>query len=526
LATEGAFFFRKSTAPFTEYVRITSTGNVGIGNSSPPTSFALGSSTTGLSFTSASSSLNSGKIAVLKQVEIGSGNGDLTIETYAGGGGGGERMRITSTGNVGIGTSAPATKLDVAFPSDGTAGAVFGYTGGTNNPRIFFNVNESTSKGQIIMSGSSGALDLGIGAGGTEIITLKGTGNVGIGTSTANTLLSIDGAADNGLSIQGIGTTSTRAFFGLDTSGDGYMSLTNGGTFAKNVQLSSDLSVSNYILGNVGIGTTAPDTKLQVAGTGATGLSIRSNTSGDAFMRYYLDGVVASDAYVDRSTGNLNIRSNQDNAAIAFSTSAALIERMRITSAGNVGIGRTPYEASGFRSLDIDGSNGSLFLLRTSGTTNLSIGTSSGNPTIKAEAGKSLSFYTDATQVANITPNGITFGADTAAANALDDYEEGTWTPTLGGTWSTNPTGLTGLYTKIGNMVYIRLEFTGGVKASNVSGWFDGLPFGGAEGGGGTVSNVNVEDKGIVLLDNSTRVWTTVNDFGVVGTKVMAFYRV
>jgi hypothetical protein len=72
------------------------------------------------------------------------------------------------------------------------------------------------------MSGSSGALDLGIGAGGTEIITLKGTGNVGIGTSTANTLLSIDGAADNGLSIQGIGTTSTRAFFGLDTSGDGY----------------------------------------------------------------------------------------------------------------------------------------------------------------------------------------------------------------------------------------------------------------------------------------------------------------
>jgi hypothetical protein len=147
-----------------------------------------------------------------------------------------------------------------------------------------------------------------------------------------------------------------------------------------------------------------------------------------------LTRVIASDAYVDRSTGNLNIRTNQDNSsAIVFSTSAALIERVRITSAGNVGIGRTPYEASGFRSLDIDGSNGSLFLLRTSGTTNLSIGTSSGNPTIKAEAGKSLSFYTDATQVANITDKRpITFnGADTAAANALDDYEEGTWTGTL-----------------------------------------------------------------------------------------------
>jgi hypothetical protein len=319
-----------------------------------------------------------------------------------------ERMRITSTGNVGIGTTSPATKLDVAFPSDGTAGAVFGYTGGTNNPRIFFNVNESTSKGQIIMSGSSGALDLGIGAGGTEIITLKGTGNVGIGTSTANTLLSIDGAADNGLSIQGIGTTSTRAFFGLDTSGDGYMSLTNGGTFATNVQLTSDLGVNNYILGNVGIGTSSPDTKLQVAGTGATGLSIRSNTSGDAFMRYYLDTVIASDAYVDRSTGNLNIRTNQNSSAIVFSTSAALIERVRITD------------------------------------------------------------------------NGLTFNGDTAAANALDDYEEGTWTGTLRGSGSDPTTAVTatGKYTKIGRMVTAEIQMdskdtTG--ASGNVT--ITGLPF-------------------------------------------------
>jgi hypothetical protein len=130
------------------------------------------------------------------------------------------------------------------------------------------------------------------------------------------------------------------------------------------------------------------------------------------------------------------------------------------------------------------------------------------------------------TERARFTANGLTFNGDTAANNALSDYEQGTWTPTLGGTWSTNPTSLAGLYTKIGNMVYIRLDFTGGVKASNTTGWFDGLPFSGAAGGGGTISNVNVEDKGIVLLDNSTRVWTTVNDFGVVATKAMASYRV
>jgi hypothetical protein len=120
---------------------------------------------------------------------------------------------------------------------------------------------------------------------------------------------------------------------------------------------------------------------------------------------------------------------------------------------------------------------------------------------------------------------GIQFNGDTAAANALDDYEEGTWTPTIGGTWITNPTSLSGLYTKIGNMVYIRLEFVGGVKASTTSGWIDGLPFSGAVGGGGTVSNVSVQNRGIALLDNNTRVWLTELDFVGLSTKVMASYR-
>jgi hypothetical protein len=53
---------------------------------------------------------------------------------------------------------------------------------------------------------------------------------------------------------------------------------------------------------------------------------------------------------------------------------------------------------------------------------------------------------------------GILFGTDTAAANALDDYEEGTWTPVFSGS---NTAGTytyseqQGKYTKIGNMVTI-----------------------------------------------------------------------
>ena len=47
---------------------------------------------------------------------------------------------------------------------------------------------------------------------------------------------------------------------------------------------------------------------------------------------------------------------------------------------------------------------------------------------------------------------GITFNGDTAAANALDDYEEGTWTPTISGATAIQ---ITGTYVKIGNLCYV-----------------------------------------------------------------------
>lgn len=56
---------------------------------------------------------------------------------------------------------------------------------------------------------------------------------------------------------------------------------------------------------------------------------------------------------------------------------------------------------------------------------------------------------------------GLTFNGDTAAANALDDYEEGQFTPIIQGTGSNNSkvyvTQL-GEYTKIGHMVWVRFR--------------------------------------------------------------------
>jgi hypothetical protein len=85
--------------------------------------------------------------------------------------------------------------------------------------------------------------------------------------------------------------------------------------------------------------------------------------------------------------------------------------------------------------------------------------------------------------VSGTTPslNGVTFPATqvpSADANTLDDYEEGTWTPTLAnigtGTYATN----TGSYTKIGNRVYLTVVLdinTVGTASGDLQ--INGFPF-------------------------------------------------
>jgi hypothetical protein len=328
-------------------------GNVGIGTSSPSQLLHINASS-GAVYTRVQNNVNSLYLGVesggIAQVSSDASSLKVMANTFTSfETAGSERMRITSTGAVGIGTTSPATKLDVAFPSDGTAGAVFGYTGGTNNPRIFFNVNESTSKGQIIMSGSSGALDLGIGAGGTEIITLKGTGNVGIGTTSPADKLHIE--ADNGGAIR----------------------------LERN-----DPTINN--------------------GNRIGGINFAGNESGTSLIGASIEAVAAENWVSPTSYGS----------DIVF------------------------YQASTGTS-----SYAERFRFRGSG--------------------------------------GLTFNGDTAAANALDDYEEGTWT--MGIAFGGSSTGVTfsqntGTYTKIGRQVTLAGQFVLTSKGAEVGdATLTGLPF-------------------------------------------------
>ena len=72
------------------------------------------------------------------------------------------------------------------------------------------------------------------------------------------------------------------------------------------------------------------------------------------------------------------------------------------------------------------------------------------------------------------TPS-VLFGSDTAAANALDDYEEGTWTPTLA-SGTIGPAS--GVYTKIGNTVHATCTLKDfNDKSTNASIIIRSLPF-------------------------------------------------
>jgi hypothetical protein len=81
--------------------------------------------------------------------------------------------------------------------------------------------------------------------------------------------------------------------------------------------------------GNVGIGTSAPDVKLHVAGPGATPrLRSQSTDASGVIMEFTADGSIA---------GSLGVNTNHPLVFTTFSQ-----ERMRIDQTGNVGIGATP----------------------------------------------------------------------------------------------------------------------------------------------------------------------------------------
>ena len=77
--------------------------------------------------------------------------------------------------------------------------------------------------------------------------------------------------------------------------------------------------------------------------------------------------------------------------------------------------------------------------------------------------------------VGDIEVSGGLYLGGTGTANKLDDYEEGTWTPSL----NSYSTSFTGTYTKIGNVVHCRVKRWAHIPSSSITGSviITGLPF-------------------------------------------------
>jgi hypothetical protein len=108
--------------------------------------------------------------------------------------------------------------------------------------------------------------------------------------------------------------------------------------------------------------------------------------------------------------------------------------------------------------------------------------------------------------IVSFANEGIAFHGDTAAANTLDDYEEGTWTPRIksnsGEGSSTAYQTQVGTYTKIGNRVYCDFKCDVTTEGSFSGSYLQlaGLPFAISS----SVGTVNLGMLYFVGLDNAT----------------------
>ena len=91
--------------------------------------------------------------------------------------------------------------------------------------------------------------------------------------------------------------------------------------------------------------------------------------------------------------------------------------------------------------------------------------------------GDTLQFVCGGTVKNRISSDGLLFNSDTAAANALDDYEEGTWTPIDSSGASLTFAASGGRYQKVGNTIHFVFRAKYPTTSSGANGRIGGLPY-------------------------------------------------
>jgi hypothetical protein len=344
------------TTDGTERMRITSTGSVGVGTSSPDTygkvvssggTFALVTDTSAERRLSFWSTLNGNSENAYIQVQndgLTTNTGEMLFATKNTAGTLAERMRITQAGNVGIGTSSPAQKVDVV-------GGNIRVNSASESTIITNGANFTTGAVTDSAITKAGGASLLFGTGSTEQVRIDASGNVGIGTSSPEnfagfTTQTINGSTGSVLAFQNGGTAGTARIVKSATVFSMEAVAAIPLVFGTNNTERARIDASGGLL----LGTTSnPNTYRAIfqgknATTSIAGEAVLNLADGDA------NGDRSNIRFTTSTDGPLAVISANAVTGGSYPSSVGLLEfgvqnggatttAMRITSTGDVGIG-------------------------------------------------------------------------------------------------------------------------------------------------------------------------------------------